>query len=234
MPAAATPDRVRDTNPPTRNDRSLLDVRDLVFRHRDRDERVLLGVTVRIRAGDRLLLEGPSGGGKSTLAALLAGCRVPGSGLLLLDGLDRETVGDGGWRRRVVLAPQFHENHVFMGTFAFNALMGRDWPPGPDDLDRGRASLPRPRPGPAPGADAGRSEPDDRRDRMATQPRREEPPVHRAALLQGADLLILDESFAALDPQTLQGNLAFVLEAAPTVLVVATFLSRSPRRRCSA
>ena len=54
---------------------------------------VLLGVTVRIRPGDRLLLEGPSGGGKSTLAALLAGCRVPGSGLLLLDGLDRETVG---------------------------------------------------------------------------------------------------------------------------------------------
>src|SRR6185437_9465038 len=49
----------------------------------------------------------------------------------------------------------------------------------------GRAGLPRPRPGPAPGADAGRPEPDDRRDRMATEPRREEPPVHRAGAPPG-------------------------------------------------
>jgi ABC-type transport system involved in cytochrome bd biosynthesis fused ATPase/permease subunit len=41
------------------------------------------------------------------------------------------------------------------------------------------------------------------------------------ALLQRADLLILDESFAALDPQTFEQTLAFVLERAPTVLVIA-------------
>jgi ATP-binding cassette, subfamily B, bacterial len=41
------------------------------------------------------------------------------------------------------------------------------------------------------------------------------------ALLQGADVVLLDESFAALDPQTLQRTLSFVLEAAPTVLVIA-------------
>ena len=90
---------------------------------------------MRICAGDRLLLEGPSGGGKSTLAAVLAGSRVSQSGLLLLDGLDRETLGAEGWRRRVVIAPQFHENHVLMRTFVFNVLMGRGWPPAPADLD---------------------------------------------------------------------------------------------------
>ena len=41
------------------------------------------------------------------------------------------------------------------------------------------------------------------------------------ALLQGAELIVLDESFAALDPQTLRDALAYVLEQAPTVLVVA-------------
>jgi ABC-type multidrug transport system fused ATPase/permease subunit len=41
------------------------------------------------------------------------------------------------------------------------------------------------------------------------------------ALLQQAEVLILDESFAALDPQTLQRTLRFVLEKAPTVLVIA-------------
>jgi hypothetical protein len=33
-----------------------------------------------------------------------------------------------GNRRRVVSAPQFHENHVLTETFAFNLLMGRGWP----------------------------------------------------------------------------------------------------------
>jgi ABC-type transport system involved in cytochrome bd biosynthesis fused ATPase/permease subunit len=41
------------------------------------------------------------------------------------------------------------------------------------------------------------------------------------ALLQGADLVILDESFAALDPETLRQSLAFVLDEAPTLLVIA-------------
>ena len=41
------------------------------------------------------------------------------------------------------------------------------------------------------------------------------------ALLQGAQILILDESLAALDPQTLRRSLACVLERAPTILVIA-------------
>jgi ATP-binding cassette, subfamily B, bacterial len=41
------------------------------------------------------------------------------------------------------------------------------------------------------------------------------------ALLQGADLVILDESFAALDPETLQRCLRCVLNHAATVLVIA-------------
>jgi hypothetical protein len=41
------------------------------------------------------------------------------------------------------------------------------------------------------------------------------------ALLQGADLIILDESFAALDPRTLRRTLTTVLAQAPTVLVIA-------------
>jgi ATP-binding cassette subfamily B protein len=89
---------------------------------------------LRVLAGDRILLEGPSGGGKSTLGAVLTGLRNPDSGLLLLGGLDRQVLGRTGWRQRVVSAPQFHENHVFTATFAFNLLMGRQWPPPEADL----------------------------------------------------------------------------------------------------
>jgi ABC-type bacteriocin/lantibiotic exporter with double-glycine peptidase domain len=104
---------------------TVLEAHEIVFRYRDRGAPVLQGCDLRICAGDRLLLEGPSGGGKSTLASLLSGLRVPESGLLLLRGLDRHTLGAEGWRRRVVAAPQFHENHVLTETFAFNLLMGR-------------------------------------------------------------------------------------------------------------
>jgi ABC-type multidrug transport system fused ATPase/permease subunit len=41
------------------------------------------------------------------------------------------------------------------------------------------------------------------------------------ALLQGAALIILDESFAALDPETLHGVQQCVLARAPTLLVIA-------------
>src|SRR5262249_47986498 len=83
-------------------DQTVIDAHDLVFRYHERGEPVLQGVNLHLRVGDRLLVEGPSGGGKSTLASLLVGLRVPESGLLLLDGLDRQTLGSEGWRWRVV------------------------------------------------------------------------------------------------------------------------------------
>jgi ATP-binding cassette, subfamily B, bacterial len=41
------------------------------------------------------------------------------------------------------------------------------------------------------------------------------------ALLQGSDVLIFDESFAALDPENLRLALDCVLNRAPTVMVIA-------------
>jgi ATP-binding cassette subfamily B protein len=114
---------------------TVLEAHDLVFRYCDRGTPTLQECNLQIRAGDRLLLEGPSGGGKSTLASLLSGLRVPERGLLLLRGFDRQTLGTEGWRRRVVAAPQFHENHVLTETFVFNLLMGRRWPPQPADVE---------------------------------------------------------------------------------------------------
>jgi len=83
---------------------------------------VLRGCSLEIVHGDRLLLEGSSGAGKSTLAAVLTGLRAPMSGLLMLHGLDRQTLGSLAWRRRIVGVPQFHENHVLAETFALREL----------------------------------------------------------------------------------------------------------------
>src|SRR6185436_13124360 len=98
------------------------------YRYPSREEPVLRRCSLQIRPADRVLLEGSSGGGKSTLVALLTGIRAPQAGLLLAGGLDQPTVGAEGWRRRIAAAPQFHQNHIITGTLGFNLLMGR---PGP-------------------------------------------------------------------------------------------------------
>jgi ATP-binding cassette, subfamily B, bacterial len=199
----------------------LVDAHELVFRYSNRDEPVLQRCNLQIRASDRLLLEGPSGGGKSTLAALLSGRRSATSGLLLLHGLDRPTLGVDGWRRRVVAAPQFHENHVFSETFAFNLLMGRRWPALPEDIDEaetlchelGLSDLLNRMP-------AGMLQMVGETGWQLSHGEKSRLYIARS-LLQDADLVILDESFAALDPETLQLALGCALRRAKTLLVIA-------------
>src|SRR5262249_17283789 len=69
----------------------LVAARGLAFRHPSRAEPALEGVELAIASGERVLVEGPSGGGKSTLASLLVGWRTPTAGTVLLRGLDRRS-----------------------------------------------------------------------------------------------------------------------------------------------
>ena len=199
----------------------VLEARDVHFAHAGRPDPVLHGLSLEIRSGERLLLEGPSGGGKSTLASLLSGLREPRSGHLVLHGLDARTWGPAAWRRRVAAAPQFHENHVLTETLAFNLLLGRRWPPREEDfaeaerlcrelglgglLDRMPAGLQQML------GEGGWQLSHGERSRL----------FMARALLQGSDLVLLDESFAALDPESLDRCLRCVLARAPTLLVIA-------------
>jgi ATP-binding cassette subfamily B protein len=208
----------------TESDRSpqpVLEARDLVFRYRADGEPVLRGCSLGIRAGERILVQGPSGGGKSTLSSVLMGMRTPQSGLVLVHGLDRATLGADGWRRRVVAAAQFHENHILAGSLAFNLLMGRCWPPEEGDLEEAEEVC----------RELGLGE---LLDRMPSGLRQmvgetgwqlshgEKSRVYIArSLLQGADVVILDESFAALDPESLERALRCVLRRARALLVIA-------------
>jgi ATP-binding cassette subfamily B protein len=180
-----------------------------------------------------VLLEGPSGGGKSTLVSLLAGWRTPRAGSLLLDGLDRASHGAQRWRRAVAVAPQFHENHVFTGTLAFNCLLAA--PSEPEPPAGSFMAVPA----------AVRAEERARElcgelglgplvERMPSGMRQvvgetgwqlshgEKSRVFLArALLADARLVVLDESLAALDPVTAREVLACVRRRAPALLVVA-------------
>ncbi|MFQ5350302.1 MAG: ATP-binding cassette domain-containing protein [Thermoanaerobaculia bacterium] len=204
-----------------RAEEPMIEAREITFGYPGRAHPVLTSCDLEIAAGDRLLLEGPSGAGKSTLTSLLAGLRKPDSGLLLLDGFDRGSLGARGWRRRVAAAPQFHENWVLSETFMFNLLMGRAWPPTVGDMEEAEEICRALGLG-------------DLLDRMPSGLQQivgesgwqlshgEQSRLYIArALLQGTELVLFDESFAALDPANLRKCLETVIERSPTLLVVA-------------
>jgi ATP-binding cassette, subfamily B, bacterial len=219
--AATRPEELGAPNLSRDRKKAIVDARDVVFRYRQRTEPVLSGCSLQISSSDRVVLEGKSGGGKSTLVALLVGLREPNSGTLLVDGLDRATLGAVAWRRRIAAAPQFHENHVLAETFMFNLFMGRRGALGPADLEEAEEIC----------RELGLG---DLLDRMPSgilqmvgetgwqlsHGERSRLYIARA-LIQNSELVILDESFAALDPENLKRAVECVVRRARSLLVIA-------------
>ena len=199
---------------------TVLVAQDLVFRYRNQGHALLRGIDLRVRRGERILLEGASGGGKSTLGNIITGLRMPESGLLLLNGLDRHTLGDG-WRRHAVNVPQFHDNYILSESLAFNLLMGRNWPATAADLQEAEALC----------RTLGLGELIERMPGGLWQmigengwrlSHGERSRVYLArALLQPASLMVFDESFAALDPENLARAIECVVARAPSLIVIA-------------
>jgi ATP-binding cassette subfamily B protein len=210
-----------DSTSQVSDQQTLLLARDITFRYYEAGKPVIEDCSLRIVHGERYLLEGPSGGGKTTLAALLSGLREPDSGSLLLWGYDRKILGSEEWRRFVVMAPQFQENHIYSDTLAFNLLMGRRWPPTAADMREADIIC----------RELGLGEVIDRMPSgyqqmlgengwQLSHGERSRLFIART-LLQNADLVILDESFGALDPENLQRAMNSVLKRAPTLMVIA-------------
>jgi len=186
-----------------------------------RIEPVLSGCTLSIRCGDQILLEGNSGSGKSTLAAVVAGSRPATSGFVLAAGLDRATLGDAAWRGRIALVPQYHENHIITASLIFNLLLGRAYPYSAQDVaeaaeicrDLGLAELIARMP-------LGLNQLVGDTGWRLSQGERSRIFLARA-LLQRAEVLVLDESLAALDPENLRQCLECVRRRAPTLVLIA-------------
>lgn len=213
--SAAVNDQLTPTGIP------VLHAQSLSFTHPSRLQPVLAGCALSIHRGDQILLEGNSGSGKSTLAAILAGSRDATSGFVLAGGLDRSTLGDEAWRRRIALAPQYHDNHIVAAPLIFNLLMARAYPHIAQDVAEA-AEVCR---------ELGLNDLIDRMPAGLNQfvgdtgwrlSQGERSRIFLArALLQKAETVVLDESLAALDPENLRQCLECVLRRAPTLMLIA-------------
>ena len=170
----------------------MLTVDSVRFAFRERP--VLSGASLTVAAGELVCVVGPNGAGKTTLLRLAAGLLVPTSGRVLVAGVDPRATSRKALARRLAFLPQ--EYHlVFPFTVGEVVLMGR-YP------HRGSWALET-------AADTEVAESAMRRcDVLGLAGRRFDElsgGEKRRALLaqafcQAADLILLDEPTAALDP----------------------------------
>lgn len=186
---------------------------------------VLQRVDLRIEAGERLALVGPTGAGKSTLAKLVARLYDPVEGVVRYGGLDLRDASMASLRERMVVVPQ--EGFLFDGTILDNVRVGR---PQADDeqvvaaLDaigiRGRMEdLP----------DGLHTQVQERGSRLSAG-EKQLVSLARAALADPR-VLVLDEATSSLDPGTEALVEAAVerLMAGRTVVVIAHRLTTAER-----
>ncbi len=109
----------------------------VTFAHPGRGAPVLDGVSLELRPGKLVALVGPSGEGKSTLAALLLRLLDPDEGHVTCDAIDLRACAPEAWRRQVAWVPQ--RPTLFAGTIADNVRLAL---PGASD-EAVRAAAPR-------------------------------------------------------------------------------------------
>ncbi|MFF4445343.1 ATP-binding cassette domain-containing protein [Streptomyces sp. NPDC001502] len=203
-----------------------VELRRVRFAYGPRAHPVIDGLDLVVGPGEHLAVVGPSGIGKSTLTALIAGLLPPGRGTVrVAGGPARGISGPGGPGPgpdvRRTLLPQ--QAYVFTGTVRENLTHLCPGPVPRGEVERATAAL---------GADAlvarlggldaavdpGRLTPGERQHLALT-----------AAYLSPAPLLLLDEATCHLDPRTEEHAERALAERPGTLVVVAHRISSAVR-----
>jgi ATP-binding cassette subfamily B protein len=206
-------------------DAADLTVDHVSFRYAPELPPVLRDVSITLERGKRLVLVGPTGAGKSTLAKLMARLYDPTEGAVRFGGVDVRGADEHALRRRIVVVPQ--EGFLFTGTIRENLRLAA---PDADDT-RVRAAL----------EDLGLTERFERfpagldtyvetRGTNFSAGERQLVSVARAGLLDPA-VLVLDEATSSLDPGTelLLDRALERLMADRSVVVIAHRLTTAER-----
>jgi ATP-binding cassette subfamily B protein len=120
-----------------------------------------------------------------------------------------------------MLAPQFYANHIFSASLAYNLLLGRAWPASADELDAAEAVCREVGLGPLlDRMPLGLDQPVGETGWQLSHGERARVFLARV-LLQEPAMMILDETFAALDPETVSLAMESVLSRPSAVVVIA-------------
>ncbi len=177
----------------------------------------LRGLDLTLPVGKVTALVGPSGGGKSTVVALLLRFVRPSRGRVLWDAKDADAYTGASLRRQTALVTQ--EPLLFSGSIRDNLLLAR---PGASDADVRRALALAHAEAFVAGLPEGRETPLGEQGTGLSGGQRQRLALARA-LLRDAALLVLDEATSSLDPESDREVQLALREVLPgrTALVVA-------------
>jgi ATP-binding cassette, subfamily C, bacterial LapB len=97
-----------------------IEFRDVGFAYPEQPQQALHQVSLRVEAGEHVAVLGRVGSGKSTLAKLVLGLYQPGSGAVLVDGIDVRQLDPAELRRAIGYVDQ--EITLFYGSLRENLL----------------------------------------------------------------------------------------------------------------
>ncbi|MEF8752945.1 MAG: type I secretion system permease/ATPase [Accumulibacter sp.] len=99
-----------------------IEFRDVSFSYPEQGEAALRNVSLRIVPGERVVIIGRTGSGKSTLQKLMLGLYQPGSGVVRIDGIDLRQLDPADLRRNIGCVGQ--DATLFYGTLRENIAIG--------------------------------------------------------------------------------------------------------------
>lgn len=102
--------------------KGVIDYKDVSFAYED-EETVLENINLHVEAGKSVAIVGPSGGGKTTLCALLPRFYDVTGGQVLIDGVDIRTVSQKSLRSYIGIVQQ--DVYLFNGTIKENIAYGK-------------------------------------------------------------------------------------------------------------
>lgn len=91
----------------------MIELKDLAFAYPDRERPTIRQASLRIRAGESIVLVGENGCGKSTLAKLIAGLHEVDSGMIFYDGEDLNQLDRRRIYEEVSMVTQDYVNYPF-------------------------------------------------------------------------------------------------------------------------
>ncbi len=106
-----------------RQDPSVIIFDSVHYAYDNGDRAALNGVSLKVRAAQKVALVGPSGAGKSTIAFLLLRFIEPTAGTITVDGRSLSEIPAAAWRERVAWVPQ--NPYLFHATIAENIALAR-------------------------------------------------------------------------------------------------------------
>lgn len=98
-------------------------LQDIAFKYKSNTKNVLNNINFEINNGEKVLIKGENGSGKSTIIKLLLGLYTPVEGKILCNDIDMDTINNKSLRERIGIVSQ--SIFLFKGTVLDNILYGQ-------------------------------------------------------------------------------------------------------------